>query len=217
MLRTLSHAVRGRGTAIAARTAARAIAATLPARGAAAAFTHSSAAAAAPITPAAAPSTAALYRSPLRSVDDRSFAHLWDDAWTLDAARPRASVIWLHGLAQRKEDVRGLADIMAPPHTRFCVPQSPKLSISCMPEAPDQRAWFDLIEEARDAAAERAAGEAAPEDEAGIDEVSQNTLFVLLIFAFAALFLFSVLSPPCSSLSLAEFSKDGRMHSLCAH
>lgn len=50
------------------------------------------------------------------------------------------------------------------------VPQSPKLSITCLPDAPDQRAWFDLIEEKRDAARE-AGGIPTEEDEYGIEEV----------------------------------------------
>ena len=206
MLRTLSTALRGRGTA-AARNAGRATTTALTTRCAAAAsaHTHTSAAASAPVASVpAARSTASLYRSPLRSPDDRSFAHLWDDAWILDAPHPRYSVIWLHGLAQRKEDVRGMAEILAPPQTRFCVPQSPKLSISCMPDQPDQRAWFDLIEEKRDAAAEKAAGEPAPEDEAGLDEVSDahsahTHLLCSMSLRFCPLFCSFFSPPPPSS------------------
>jgi predicted esterase len=111
-----------------------------------------------------------MYRSPLRDADDRTYAHLWENAWVLDAPGQAHTIIWLHGLGQDTSSLHTMADILSPPRTKFVVPQAPKMPITALPDAPEQRNWFDIIVEHRDAIKEKE-GEMMEEDEVGIEEV----------------------------------------------
>lgn len=101
--------------AMTASTARRSVVAVSQCRWHSSAAAASSSTAASAATPARSSSSADLYRSPLRDADDRTYAHLWQDAWSLDAARQRRTVIWLHGLAQNVADLKTMCEILAPP------------------------------------------------------------------------------------------------------
>lgn len=57
-----------------------------------------------------------------------------------------------------------------PQHTKLLVPQAPKISLTCLPNEPDQYGWFDMLHEKLDVQKENA-GEIMEEDEIGLEQV----------------------------------------------
>ena len=115
----------------------------------------------------------ALYRSPLRSADDLSSPEdLRYSGMSMEAAGDhKYTIIWLHDIAQPVKTLTTMMTILQPPNTKLIVPQAPKLPLTCLPDEPDQFAWFDRLEEKMDAQRE-AKGELIHEDEEGLDIVS---------------------------------------------